>query len=303
MNTLFHFPSFYCIQQGKLLQDEVNPNFPVYILGRLRGGVGNGPPLKNVHQTTPPPNTANKLRKRDGTDTPPRELELLQGSSSDEQPVANLTTDEKLLLILKETKANRRESKKLTKTVRSLETEMSSSSRRLDSVEEQIGQLQGEIHQLRVSPDTKFDPTSRRPSVDSTVSTPHLSPDLVNNKLRTLYFRSFPINTRDTLLHWMKQQELPQYEEMYTIGSPSDTVAVLFNIETDLWTFLRKWPNNKWIFYGSVRIYIGLDNQIRGQNPEHTKAIRKLFRACIEILKEKYPDADVAQTHIYVKTT
>ena len=32
----------------------------------------------------------------------------------------------------------------------------------------------------------------------------------------------------------MKQQELPQHEEMYTIGSPSDTGAVLFNTETDL---------------------------------------------------------------------
>ena len=299
LNTLFSFPSFYCIQQGKPIKYEINPDLPVYILGRLRGGVGNVPPPKNVHQTTPPPNTANKLRRRDGTDSPPRELELHQGSSSEEQPVANLSTDEKLLLILKETKANRRESKRITHTVRSLETEVSSSSRRLDSVEEQIGQLQGEIHQLRVSPDAKFDPASRRPSVDSTISTPHLSPDLVNKKLRTLYFRGFPIDTRDTLLHWMQQQDLPQHEELYTIGSPSDTVAVLFNTETDLWTFLRKWPNNKWILYGSAQIYIGLDNQIRGQNPEHTKAIRKLFRACIEILKEKYPDADVSQTHIY----
>ena len=201
------------------------------------------------------------------------------------------------MLILRETKANRRESKKLTTTVRSLETEVSSSSRRLDSVEEQIGQLQGEIHQLRVSPETKFDPASRRPSVDSTTSASHMSPELVNKKLRTLYFRGFPINTRETLLHWMNQQELPEHEDVYTIGSPSDTVAVLFKTETDLWSFLRKCTN--WILYGSSQIYVGLDNQIRGQNPEHTKAIRKLFRACIEILKETYPDADVAQTHIY----
>ena len=126
-----------------------------------------------------------------------------------------------------------------------------------------------------------------------------MSPELVNKKLRTLYFRGFPINTRETLLHWMNQQELPEHEDVYTIGSPSDTVAVLFKTETDLWSFLRKCTNNKWILYGSSQIYVGLDNQIRGQNPEHTKAIRKLFRACIEILKEKYPDADVAQTHIY----
>ena len=129
LSSLFHFPSFYCIQQGKLLRDSIDPEFPVYVLGRLRGGVGNGPPLKNVHQSTPPPDKANKLRRRDGTsDSHPREL--TQGSSSDEQPLTNLTTDEKLLLILRETKANRRESKKLTTTVRSLENEMSSSSRR-----------------------------------------------------------------------------------------------------------------------------------------------------------------------------
>ncbi len=82
--------------------------------------------------------------------------------------MSTLSTDEKLLLILRETKAHRRESKKLTTTVRSLEHEMSSSSRRLDAVEDQIGQLQGEIHQLRVSPDSKFDPPSRRTSIDST---------------------------------------------------------------------------------------------------------------------------------------
>ncbi len=176
---------------------------------------------------------------------------------------------------------------------------MSSSSRRLDSVEEQIGQLQGEIHQLRVSPDTKFDPASRRPSIDSTSSASHLPPELVTRKLRTLYFRGFPIHTRDTLLHWMNQQDLPEHEDLYTLGSPSDTAAVLFKSETDLWTFLRKCPNNKWILFEDSQIYVGLDNQIRGQNPEHTKAIRKLYRACIQILKEKYPDADVAQTHIY----
>lgn len=84
---------------------------------------------------------------------------------------------------------------------------MSSSSRRLDAVEDQIGQLQGEIHQLRVSPDSKFDPASRRPSLDSTSSASHLPPELVAKKLRALYFRGFPINTRETLLHWMKQQD------------------------------------------------------------------------------------------------
>ncbi len=69
-----------------------------------------------------------------------------------------------------------------------------------------------------------------------------------------------------------------------------------------MWTFLRTCPNNKWILYETSQIYVGLDNQVRGQNPEHTKAIRKLYRACracIQILNEKYPDADVAQTHVY----
>ena len=97
----------------------------------------------------------------------------------------------------------------------------------------------------------------------------------------------------------MNQQDLPEHEDVYTIGSPSNTVAVLFKTEINLWSFLRKCPNNKWILYENFQIYIGLDNQIRGQNSEHTKAIRKLYRACIEILKEKYPDADIAQTHIY----
>ena len=223
--SLFRFPSFYCIQQGKPLRNKVDPDFPVYVLGRLKGGASNGSVPKNVHQSTPPLNTANKLRRRENnTDSPPREL--TQGSSSDEQSATNLTTDEKLMLILRETKANRRESKKLTTTVRSLENEMASSSRRLDSVEDQIGQLQGEIHQLRVSPDGKFDPAPRRPSIESTSSASHLPPELVNKKLRTLYFRGFPINTRDTLLHWMNQQDLPEHEDLYTLGSPSDTVAV-----------------------------------------------------------------------------
>ena len=97
----------------------------------------------------------------------------------------------------------------------------------------------------------------------------------------------------------MKQQDLPDHEDLYTLGGPSGTVAILFKNETDLWTFLRKCPNNKWILFETSQLYVGLDNQVRGQNPEHTKAIRKLYRACIEILKEKYPDADVAQTHIY----
>ena len=114
--SLFHFPSFYCIQQGKLLRNKVGPDFPVYVLGRLRGGVGNGSQLKNVHQSTPPQNTVNKQRRRDGNpESPPREL--TQGSSSDEQSLTNLSTDEKLMLILRETKASRRESKKLNTTV------------------------------------------------------------------------------------------------------------------------------------------------------------------------------------------
>ena len=105
--------------------------------------------------------------------------------------------------------------------------------------------------------------------------------------------------SRDHFLHWMKQ--LPNYEEDYTLGSPTDTAVVLFKDETEtaLWSFLRKCPNNRWLLYDSSQIYVGLDNQVRGQNPEHTQAIRRLYRACIPIMSEKYPDSDVAQTHIY----
>ena len=97
---------------------------------------------------------------------------------------------------------------------------------------------------------------------------------------------------------WMRQQELPELEEIYTLGSPTDTAVVLFRDETSLWTFLRMCPNNKWLKYKDSQIYVGLDNQVRGQNPEK-KAIRKLYRARIHILSEQHPNTDVAQTHIY----
>ena len=297
LHSLFAFTSIYCVQQGKILQHSADPYFPIYVLGRLRGGTGNVPPIKNTHQTTAPPEKANKLRRQGASPaTPPQEIG--NGSSLDDQMAAGLSTDEKLLLILKETKANRPDSKKLASTVRSLENEMSSSSQRLDAVEDQIGQLQGELDQLRVNPDSKTDPPSRRSSVDTTNSTLNISPEVLSKKLRTLYFRGFPINTREHLLHWMKQQELPTYEEIYTLGSPTDTAVVLLKNDTDLWTFLCKCPNNKWLLFES-QIYVALDKQVRGQNPEHTKAIRKLYRACIQIMSEKYPDSDVAQTYIY----
>ena len=47
-----------------------------------------------------------------------------------------------------------------------------------------------------------------------------------------------------------------------------------------------------------VYIYI-YNNQLRGQRPEENKAIRKLYRACIQVLSPKYPNQDISQTHVY----
>ena len=66
-----------------------------------------------------------------------------------------------------------------------------------------------------------------------------------------------------------------------------------------MWTFLRKHPNNKWRTYSGDQIYLGIDNQIRGGDADKNKAIRKLYRACIQIMSTRHPDYDVAQTHVY----
>ena len=42
-----------------------------------------------------------------------------------------------------------------------------------------ITQLQGELQQMKVDPNSKFDPPSRRPSVDSTSSLPTVSPEIM----------------------------------------------------------------------------------------------------------------------------
>ena len=131
-----------------------------------------------------------------------------------------------------------------------------------------------------------------RPPAVRSLSLPTVSPEIIAKKLRTLYFRGFPLENRDTILAWLQQQDLPDHEEIYTIGNPTDTAAVLFQNESALWVFLRKCPNNRWKQYKDSQIFVGLDN-LRGQNPEKNKAIRKLYRACILILTEKLPEADV----------
>lgn len=118
-------------------------------------------------------------------------------------------------------------------------------------------------------------------------------------KMRTLYFRGFPIDAKQNILQWMKQYDISGSEEIYTLGNLADTAVVIFKDENSLWTFLRQCPNNKWHTYGSSQIYVGLDNQIRGQRPEENKAIRKLYRACIQILSAKHPNEDISQTHVY----
>lgn len=209
-----------------------------------------------------------------------------------------LSTDAKLDLILKSTQANRKDTKRMSRTVRSLETEFASSSTRVDNME-QITQLQQDIQQIKMDPSNKTDPPSRRSSVDSITSGPPITPELMAKKMRTLYFRGFPFDTKQNILHWMKQYDIAGTEEIYTLGNLSDTAVVIFKDENSLWTFLRQCPNNKWHVYGSSQIYVGLDNQIRGQRPEENKSIRKLYRACIQVLSDKHPNVDISQTHVY----
>jgi len=186
----------------------------------------------------------------------------------------------------------------MSRTVRSLETEFASSSTRVDNME-QITQLQQDIQQIKMDPSNKTDPPSRRSSVDSITSGPPITPELMAKKMRTLYFRGFPIDTKQNILHWMKQYDIAGTEEIYTLGNLSDTAVVIFKDENSLRTFLRQCPNNKWHVYGSSQIYVGLDNQIRGQRPEENKSIRKLYRACIQVLSDKHPNVDISQTHVY----
>ena len=151
-------------------------------MGRLRGGMK--PTQK--HQSTPPQNSQNKLRRQDALETHP-----IESSSDDLMDPTNLSTDDKLDLILKSTQSNRRETRRMTKTIRSLETEFASSSTRMDNMEQQITQLQNDIQQIKMDPSNKTDPPSRRSSIDSTVSGPPITPELMAKRMRTLYFRGF----------------------------------------------------------------------------------------------------------------
>ena len=290
LRTQYGFQDFYLIQQNKPVQAYLSLYLPIYVLGRLRGGMK--PTQK--HQSTPPQNSQNKLRRQDALETHP-----IESSSDDLMDPTNLSTDDKLDLILKSTQSNRRETRRMTKTIRSLETEFASSSTRMDNMEQQITQLQTDIQQIKMDPSNKTDPPSRRSSVDSTASGPPITPELMAKKMRTLYFRGFPIDTKQNILKWMEQYSIADVEETYTLGQLSDTAVVVFKDESSLWTFLRQCPNNKWHIYDSSQIYVGLDNQLRGQRPEENKAIRKLYRACIQVLSPKYPNQDISQTHVY----
>ena len=97
----------------------------------------------------------------------------------------------------------------------------------------------------------------------------------------------------------MKQQTLPESEDMYTLGDPSDTVVIRFRNEDDMWTFLRKYPSNKWTTYSGEQMFFGIDNQIRGGDADKNQAIRTLYRTSIQIMSTRYPDADVSKTHVY----
>ena len=217
------------------------------------------------HQSTPPQNSMNKLRRQDAIEAQP-----IEDSSDDLMDSTTLSTDAKLDLILKSTQSNRRDTRRMTKTIRSLETEFASSSTRMDNMEQQITQLQQDIQQIKMDPLNKTDPPSRRSSVDSTTSGPPITPELMAKKMRTLYFRGFPIDTKHNILQWMNQHDIANVEDTYTLGHLSDTAVVIFKDESSLWTFLRQCPNNKWHVYGSSQIYVGLDNQLRGQHPEET---------------------------------
>ena len=47
------------------------------------------------------------------------------------------------------------------------------------------------------------------------------------------------------------------------------------------------------------QIYLGIDNQIRGGDADKNKAIRKLYRASIQVLSARFPNIDVSKTHVY----
>ena len=55
--------------------------------------------------------------------------------------MAEMSQDDKLTLILRETKGTRKDTRKLTNSVQQLENEVASSSNRLDTVENQITSL------------------------------------------------------------------------------------------------------------------------------------------------------------------
>lgn len=75
----------------------------------------------------------------------------------------------------------------------------------------------------------------------------------------------------------MNQHEIPGSEDIYTLGNLADTAVVIFKDENSLWTFFRTCPTNKWHTYGSSQIYVGLDNQIRGQRPEEKTRLSANF--------------------------
>ena len=129
LRTQYGFQDFYLIQQNKPVQAYLSLYLPIYVLGRLRGGMK--PTQK--HQSTPPQNSQNKLRRQDALETHP-----IESSSDDLMDPTNLSTDDKLDLILKSTQSNRRETRRMTKTIRSLETEFASSSTRMDNMEQQL---------------------------------------------------------------------------------------------------------------------------------------------------------------------
>ena len=293
--SLYPFQDFYFIQQGRHIQSDINPHVPIYVLGRLRGGM-----KANKHQSTPPIADKPKQPRQNKLDTGALEdIISSEDELMDPRDTSTMSVDDKLTLILRTTQATRRDSKHLQRTVRSLEQEFASSSTRLETVESQLSQLQRDFNQFKVTPNSNTDPPSRRSSIDSVGSTFSVSPEIMAKKLRTLYFRGFPIDTRSNITQWIKEQNIPDSEEVYTIGHLADTAVVIFKSETSLWTFLRQCPNNKWLQYKTSQIYVGLDNQIRGQRPEENKAVRKLYRACIQVLSPQHPGVDISQTHVY----
>lgn len=295
--SLYPSQDFYFIQQGRLIKSYIDPQVTIYVLGRLRGGMKPNP---NKHQSTPPiADKSKQPRQNKLTSLEDKDIISSEDDLMDPRDTATMSVDDKLTLILRTTQATRRDSKHLQHTVRSLEQEFASSSTRLGTVENQLHQLQQDFNQFKVNPASSGDPPSRRSSMDSVGSNFSISPEIMAKKLRTLYFRGFPIDTRSNIVQWMKEQEIPDSDEIYTIGHLADTAVVIFKSETSLWTFLRQCPNNKWLHYKTSQIYVGLDNQIRGQRPEENKAVRKLYRACIQVLSPQYPGVDISQTHVY----